>query len=217
MRHAASGMARGTLPPKNTTSGMSVPPHASHATTVKPVTSGSGRSASSSGAIWCPGRDRASRGLAASKRAWSMSRVARASHARHRTTEGELARRGHAKSKRSDLRVDESMPIGVRSVGAAHRARLRGVIPGELGLGWARAGANVAGSAGRPRLVSRLRLRVALATKATTVRRPPHGDRRDHLRRRAQARWERSPRVRGRRSVRARGHAPPAISRRDRG
>src|SRR5215510_8339546 len=28
------------------------------------------------------------------------------------------------------------MPTGVRSVGAADRARLRGVVPGELGLGW---------------------------------------------------------------------------------
>lgn len=31
---------------------------------------------------------------------------------------------------------DESMPTGVRSVGAADRARLRGVVPGELGLRW---------------------------------------------------------------------------------
>jgi hypothetical protein len=43
------------------------------------------------------------------------------------------------------------------------------------GWGGSRAGAKVAGSAGSPSVVSRLRVRVASATKATTLRRPPHG------------------------------------------
>ena len=47
-----------------------------------------------------------------------------------------------------DVRADESMPTGVRLVGAADRARLRGVVPGELGLGWGAGGCKRCGLGG---------------------------------------------------------------------
>jgi hypothetical protein len=72
--------------------------------------------------------------------------------------------------RRKDGRVHAD---GVRLVSAADRAALRGFVPGKLGLRWGAGGRNVAGSAGRPRLVSRLWVRLASATKATTLRRPP--------------------------------------------
>jgi hypothetical protein len=40
------------------------------------------------------------------------------------------------------------MPTGVRSVGAADRARLRGVVPGELGLRWGPGGRKCRGLGG---------------------------------------------------------------------
>jgi hypothetical protein len=40
------------------------------------------------------------------------------------------------------------MPTGVRSVGAADRAKLRGVVPGELGLRWGTGGRKRCGLGG---------------------------------------------------------------------
>jgi len=47
-----------------------------------------------------------------------------------------------------DVRADESMLTGVRLVGAADKARLRGVVPGELGLGWGTGGCKRCGLGG---------------------------------------------------------------------
>jgi len=77
-------------------------------------------------------------------------------------------------------RTEQSMPTGMRSAvaGVLITCHDAGSSQASSALGGSRAGARVAGPAGRPSVMSRLLARVASATTAMTLRRSPHGQRR---------------------------------------